>query len=69
MANIMRHYHIDETSYPIDGVYTHDAKVFLSVDGGENFYYCGIGRFCKSRDEAEAWCAEYERKHSEEVNA
>ncbi len=66
MVDIRRKYQIDSTTYPIDGIYNFDAKVFLSVDGGENYYYCGIGRFCKTLHEAEEWCKRYEADHADQ---
>lgn len=61
---IKRKYEISELSFPVDG-YKWDAKVWLSVDGGDNYYYCGIGKYCKTKEEAEAYCADYEAVHGE----
>ena len=47
MANIKHKYHIEKPAFPIDG-YKFNVQVLISVDGGENFYYCGIGKFCKT---------------------
>ena len=26
--------------------YPYNARILTSVDGGENYYYCGNGRYC-----------------------
>lgn len=61
--NIKRKYNIEKTSYPLDGIYNYNAQVWLSVDGGETFCYAGIGKFAKTKEEAQAWCEKYERDH------
>lgn len=58
-----RKYNIEKTSFPIDGIYNYNAQVFLSVDG-KNFYYCGIGKFCRTLEDAEAFCNQYEKEHN-----
>ena len=60
---IKRKYQIEKTSFPIDGIYNYNASVWLSVDGGENYYYCGIGKFCKTYQDAKQFCDEYENSH------
>lgn len=60
---ISRKYKIEKCSFPIDGIYTHNAQVWLSVDGGKSWYYCGIGKFCKSEADAIAFCESYENAH------
>lgn len=47
---------IHENHFPIDG-YLYDVKILTSVDGGKNWYYCGHGKFCKTREEAEEFAA------------
>ena len=32
--------------------YPYNARILTSVDGGENYYYCGNGRYCKTLQEA-----------------
>lgn len=32
--------------------YPYNARILTSVDGGENYYYCGNGRYCKTLEEA-----------------
>lgn len=40
--------------FPIDG-YSYNVQEWRSVDSGENYCYCGIGKFCKTIAE----CCEY----------
>jgi len=60
---IKRKYEVEKTSFPIDGVYNYSARVLISIDGGENYYYCGIGKFCKTEEEASEWCKRYAEEH------
>lgn len=32
--------------------YPYNARILTSVDGGESYYYCGNGRYCKTPQEA-----------------
>lgn len=32
--------------------YPYNARILTSVDGGESYYYCGNGRYCKTLQEA-----------------
>ena len=41
-------------SFPVGG-YPYNVQEWRSVDGGENYCYCGIGKYCKTIDE----CCEY----------
>lgn len=61
--DIKRKYRIEKNSFPIDGVYRYNAQVLISVDNGNNYYYSGIGRFCKTLKEAKAYCNQYEVDH------
>lgn len=61
MTNIKHKYTIERLAFPIDG-YNFDVQVLISVDGGERFGYCGIGKFCKTEKEA----AEYIEQHKKE---
>ena len=63
---IKRKYNIEKTVFPIDGIYNYNAQVFISVDGGKNYYYCGIGKFCKTEKEAQEYIEKYEKEHTEE---
>lgn len=62
MTEVKAKYIIKKCDFPINGN-THDAQVTLSVDGGENYYYCGIGRFTKSFADAVAYCLKYHTEH------
>ena len=31
--------------------YKYNVRILTSVDGGKKFYYCGVGRYCKSLQE------------------
>ena len=42
---------ISKLSFPVDG-YLYNAQIVRSVDSGKTFWYCGNGKFCKSREEA-----------------
>ena len=35
--------------------YKYNVQIWYSPDGGENFYYTGNGRKCKTREEVEAY--------------
>lgn len=48
---------IRENHFPIDDIYMYDVQIVTSVDGGKNWYYCGHGRYCKTREEAEEFAA------------
>ena len=42
-----------DTSHPMyEEGYRYYAQLFTSVDGGENFYYTGIGRWTFTKEEA-----------------
>lgn len=64
---ISRKYNIEKTELPIDGVYNYNVQVLISVDGGENYYYTGIGRFVKTKKEARQYIQEYEKSHRTEA--
>jgi hypothetical protein len=51
MKNALYAIKINELHFPVDG-YTHDVQVWTSIDNGSTYYHCGVGRYCKSRDEA-----------------
>lgn len=40
---------ISKFNFPVDG-YKWNVQVLTSIDGGENWYYCGNGKFAKSAD-------------------
>lgn len=35
-----------------DQKYPYNARILTSVDGGDSYYYCGNGRYCKTLQEA-----------------
>ena len=66
MAEITRKYLIEETSQfmrETEG-FKYNVSVWISVDGGENFAYCGIGRFTKTIEDATAYINEYNKRNS-----
>lgn len=65
MANIMRKYVIEKNSFPYDG-FKYNVQVWLSVDGGETYWYTGIGRFTRTKKEATQYIREYKKNNAEE---
>lgn len=53
---------IKELSFPLDGVYKYDAQLWTSIDGGKTFYHCGVGKYCKTLEEAEEYKQQEEAK-------
>ena len=53
---------IKELSFPLDGVYKYDAQLWTSLDGGKTFYHCGVGKYCKTLEEAEEYKQQEEAK-------
>ena len=51
---------IEKASFPIGGIYNYNSMIWRSVDGGETFWYCGCGKYCRTLEEAEAYKAEVE---------
>ena len=62
MASVKHKYNIEKTAFPIDG-YNFNVQVLISVDGGKSFYYCGIGKFCKTEEEAAEYIAQYKKEN------
>lgn len=46
----------------MDG-YRYNVQVKSSVDG-EKYYYCGIGKFCKTRDEITEYITRFKMENS-----
>lgn len=44
---------IEKLAFPVDG-YNYNAQIWKSLDG-KNFFYCGFGKYFKTREEAEAY--------------
>lgn len=64
MADVKRKYNIEKLNFPVDG-YEYNAQVYISIDGGKSYYYCGIGKFTKTEQEAKEYCKQYEAEHAE----
>ena len=62
MASVKHKYNIEKPAFPIDG-YKFNVQVLISVDGGENFYYCGIGKFCKTEQETAEFIAQHKKEN------
>lgn len=60
--DVMKKYKIIPLHFPIDGVYNYNVQEWRSVDGGNNFYYCGFGKYFKTFEE----CREYIKKEGGE---
>lgn len=50
---------IKELYFPVSG-YRFNAQIFRSIDGGNTFWYCGDGKYFKTRSEAEQFKKEVE---------
>lgn len=49
-------YRLERLHFPVDG-YLFIVKTITSVDGGQNFYYCGNSEYFKTEAEAAAYKA------------
>lgn len=49
-------YRLERSHFPVDG-YLFIVKTITSVDGGQNFYYCGNSKYFKTEAEAAAYKA------------
>ena len=58
MTDIKHKFNIKRLTFPVDG-YEFDVQIWISVDGGKNFYHCGLGKFCKTKQEAEKYINAY----------
>lgn len=38
---------------------TINVQAMVNVDGSENYFYCGRGKFCKNCKEADQWIKDY----------
>lgn len=45
---------IEKLAFPVD-CYNYNVSEWRSIDGGETFWYCGHGKFCKTLQEAEEY--------------
>lgn len=57
----LRKFKIEKLAFPVDGFH-YNVSVWISVDSGETFAYCGIGKFCKTRKECKRYIADYKRE-------
>ena len=57
---MLRKYVIEKNNNAIDG-HKYNVQIWVSIDGGTNYYYCGVGRFCKTKKE----CKEFIRLSKE----
>ena len=62
MIAVVKKYRVEKLHFPVDDVYLYNVQEFTSVDGGNTFWYCGFGKFCRTLEEAN----EYVRKMKEE---
>lgn len=46
---------IHKLAFPLDGVYCFDAQLWTSIDGGQNYYHCGFGQYCKTEQEVKEY--------------
>lgn len=60
----MKKFKIQKLAFPVDG-YQFNAQVWISVDGGKTYAYCGIGKFCKTEQEAQEFFEQYKQEVSQ----
>lgn len=51
MEKVQHEVEVEELATPVHG-YKYNVREKISTDGGETFYYVGMGRFCKTLGEA-----------------
>ena len=56
MTTIFR-YTVEKFDHPSQGI-LYNVKKWACVDG-ENYYYCGNGKYCKSEEEARKYIMDY----------
>ena len=44
---------LEKLRFPVDG-YGYIVKTLTSVDGGKTYYYCGISKYFRDKEKAEA---------------
>lgn len=57
MKKTKNRYEIKKLDFTIDGGYNYDVQVWSSTDGGETYFHCGLGKFCRTLEEALAYKA------------
>ena len=53
---IMRKTTINKLAFPVDG-YQYNVQIWISVDGGKRYAFCGLGKFFKTEQEAQEYAA------------
>lgn len=54
-------YDIKKLDYTIQGGYRYDTQIWTSTDGGKTYFHCGLGKFCRTLEEAKAYKNEMEK--------
>lgn len=56
---IMHKVTITKCAFPLDreGTVNYVATLWTSVDGGQNYYHCGHGKYCRTEQEAREYAA------------
>lgn len=57
----LRRLTIRELSFPVDG-YRFSAEIWTSIDGGKSWWYCGIGKYVHTREQAEEYFNEFKKR-------
>lgn len=57
MGKMKNRYEIKKLDFTIDGGYNYDVQIWSSTDGGETYFHCGLGKFCRTLEEALAYKA------------
>lgn len=52
MEPFVKKYRVEKLHFPVDGIYNYNVQELISVDGGNTFWYCGSGKFCRTLEEA-----------------
>jgi hypothetical protein len=61
--NVKRKCRIRKLFFPVDG-YMFDVQVLTSIDGGNTWYYCGVGRFTKTIRDALQWVKAWKEENN-----
>ena len=57
-VTVIKKYRVEKLHFPVDGVYNYNVQELTSVDGGQTFWYCGFGKFCRTLEEANEYVRE-----------
>lgn len=55
---IQRKTTITKLAYTVHGIYDYNVCLLTSTDFGETFFYAGVGKYCRTIQEAEAYAKE-----------